>query len=136
MERTTQGNPASMVIYVIGIILLILMLVEIRMQDNDHTKTAAYADELTVVGPIDQIRIWWNTLRRLGPKFGNFPEGSKSWIIVRENAKERAQTIFHNTKIKITTDGQRHLGAVIGTANFKQNYMKEKSVSGYKNCAF
>ena len=126
MERTTQGNPASMVIYVIGIILLIIMLVEIRMQDNDHTKTAAYADELTVVGPIDQIRIWWNTLRRLGPKFGNFPEGSKSWIIVRENAKERAQTIFHNTKIKITTDGQRHLGAVIGTANFKQNYVKEK----------
>ena len=126
MERTTQGNPASMVIYVIGIILLILMLVEIRMQDNDHTKTAAYADELTVVGPIDQIRIWWNTLRRLGPKFGNFPEGSKSWIIVRENAKERAQTIFDNTKIKITTDGQKHLGAVIGTANFKQNYTRKK----------
>ena len=44
----------------------------------------------------------------------------------RENAKERAQTIFHNTKIKITTDGQRHLGAVIGTANFKKNCMKEK----------
>ena len=62
----------------------------------------------------------------MGPKFGYFPEGSKSWIIVRENAKERAQTIFDNTKIKITTDGQRHLGAVIGTANFKQNYMKEK----------
>ena len=40
--------------------------------------------------------------------------------------KERAQTIFNNTKIKITTDGQRHLRAVIGTANFKQNYMKEK----------
>ena len=44
----------------------------------------------------------------------------------RENAKERAQTIFNNTKIKITTDGQRHLGAVIDTANFKINYMKEK----------
>ena len=62
----------------------------------------------------------------MGPKFGYFPEGSKSWIIVRENAKECAQTIFDNTEIKITTDGQRHLGAVIGTANFKQNYMKEK----------
>ena len=100
MEGTTQGNPAAMVIYVIAIILLILMLVEIRIQDNDHTKTAAYADDLTVVGPIDQIRIWWNTLRRLGPKFGNSPEGRKSWIIVRENAKERAQTIFNNMKKK------------------------------------
>ena len=126
MAGTTQGDPAAMVIYAIAIIPLILMLVEIRMQDNNHTKTAAYADDLTVVGPIDQIRIWWNTLCRMDTKFGYFPEGSKSWIIVRENAKERAQTIFHNTKIKITTDGQRHLGAVIGTANFKKNCMKEK----------
>ena len=126
MEGIMQGDLAAMVIYTIPVIPLILMLVEIRMQDNNHTKTAAYADDLTVAGPIDQIRIWWNTLCRLGPKFGYFPEGSKSWIIVRENAKERAQTIFDNTKIKITTDGQRHLGAVIGTANFKQNYMKEK----------
>ena len=126
MEGTTQGDPAAMVIYAIAIIPLILMLVEIRMQDNNHTKTTAYADDLTVAGPIDQIRIWWNTLCRLGPKFGYFPEGSKSWITVRENAKERAQTIFDNKKIKITTDGQRHLGAVTGTANFKQNYMKEK----------
>ena len=126
MEGTTQCDPAAMVIYAIAIIPLILMLVEIRMQDNNHKKTAAYANDLTVAGPIDQIRIWWNTLCRLGPKFGYFPEGSKSWIIVRENAKERAQTIFDNTKIKITTDGQGHLGAVIGTANFKQNYMKEK----------
>ena len=101
MEGTTQGNPAAMVIYGIAIIQLILMLVEIRMQDNNHTKIAAYADDLTVTGPIDQIiRISWNMLCRLGPKFRYFPEGSKSWIIVRENAKGRAQTIFDNTKIK------------------------------------
>ena len=126
MEGTTQGDPAAMVIYAIAIIPLILMLLEIRMQDNNRTKTVAYADDLTVAGPIDQIKIWWNMLYRLAPKFGYFPEGSKSYIIVRENAKERAQTIFDNTKIKITTDGQRHLRAIIGTANFKQNYMKEK----------
>ena len=121
-----QGNPAAMVIYAIAFIPRILMLVEVWMQDNSHTKTATYADDLTVAEPFDQIRIWWNTLFRLGPKFGYFPEGSKSQIIVIENVKERAQTIFDNTKIKITTDGQRRLRAVIGTANFKQNYMKEK----------
>ena len=126
MKGTMQGDPAAIVMFAIAIIPLIVMLVEIRIQDNNYTKTAVYADDLIVAGPIDQIRIWWNTLCRLGPKFGYFPEGSKSWIIVRENAKERAQTIFDNTKIKITTDGQGHLGAVIGTANFKQNYMKEK----------
>ena len=125
-EGTTQGDPAAMVIYAIAIIPLIFMLVEIRMQDNNHTKTAAYAGDLTVAGPIDQIRIWWNRLCRSGPKFGYFSEGSKLWIAVRENAKERAQTISDNTKIKIATDGQRHLGTVIGTASFKKNYMKEK----------
>ena len=60
--------------------------------------------------------------------------GSQIWILSgrkqtmdnRENVKERAQAIFDNMKIKITTDGQRHLGAVTGTANFKQNHMKEK----------
>ena len=126
MEGTTQGDPAAMVIYAIAIIPIILILVEIRMQDNNYTKTAAYADDLTVAGRIDQMRIWWNTLCGLGPKFGYFPEGSKSWIVVRKNAKDRAQTIFDNTKIKITTDSKRHLGAVAGTANFQQNYMKEK----------
>ena len=78
MEGTTQGDPAAMVIYAIAIIPIILILVEIRMQDNNYTKTAAYADDLTVAGRIDQMRIWWNTLCRLGPKFGYFPEGSKS----------------------------------------------------------
>ena len=126
MVGTTQGDPVAMVIYAIAIIPLILMLVEIRMQNNMHTKRAAYADDLTVAGPINQLRTLWNTLCRLGPKFRYFPEGSKSWTIVRGNAKEQAQAIFDNTKIKITTDGQRHLGAVIGTTNFKQNYIKEK----------
>ena len=56
MEGTTQDDPAAMVIYAIAIIRFILMLVEIRMQDNNHTKTSAYADDLTVAGPIDQIR--------------------------------------------------------------------------------
>ena len=129
MEGTTQDDPAAVVIYAKAIIPLILMLVEIRMQDNNHTKTAAYADDLTVTGPIGQIRIWWNTLCRLGPKFGYFPEGSKSWIIVRENARKRAQTIFDNTKIKIATDGQRHQGAVIGTANFKTKLYEGKDQS-------
>ena len=59
MEGTTQGNLAAMVIYATAIRPLILMLVQITMQDNIHTKTAAYADDLTVAGPLDQIRIFF-----------------------------------------------------------------------------
>ena len=53
MEGTTQSDSAAMVIYAIAIVPLILMLVEIRMQDNNQTKTAAYVDDLTAAGPID-----------------------------------------------------------------------------------
>ena len=53
MEETTQSDSAAMVIYAIAIIPLILMLVEIRIQDNNQTKTAAYVDDLTAAGPID-----------------------------------------------------------------------------------
>ena len=74
MERTTQGDPAALVIYAVAIIPLLLMLIEIRMQDNNHTKTAACTDVLTAAGPTDQIRLWLNTLCRLTPQFGYFPE--------------------------------------------------------------
>ena len=51
----------------------------------------------------------------LGPKFGYYPEASKSWLIVKEKAKQRPFTLFKDTAIKITTQGQRHLRAVFSS---------------------
>ena len=34
--------------------------------------------------------------------------------------------VFKNTNLKITTDGHRHLGAVIGSNRYKDEYMKDK----------
>ena len=39
---------------------------------------------------------------------------------------QKAQSVFKDTNIKITTEGQRHLGAVIGSETFKQKYVQEK----------
>ena len=39
---------------------------------------------------------------------------------------QEAQRLFSNTGIKLTTDGQRHLGSVIGTSNFRAQYAAEK----------
>ena len=126
MEGTTQGDPTAMAIYAIAIIPLILMLVAEANQVDNTTKTAAYADDLTAAGTIMHLRNWWETLCRLGPKFGYFPEGSKSWLIVKEKEVQKAQSVFKDTNIKITTEGQRHLGAVIGSETFKQKYVQEK----------
>ena len=125
-EGTTQGDPTAMAIYAIAIILFILMLVAEANQVDITTKTAAYADDLTATGTIMHLRNWWETLCRLGPTFGYFPEGSKSWLIVKEKEVQKAQSVFKDTNINVTTEGQRHLGAVIGSKTFKQKYDQEK----------
>ena len=106
--------------------LLILMSVEIRLQEIYNTFTAAYADDLTAVEPIEQLKKWWDELCRLVPKFGYYPEGSKSSLVIRKNAEERAKRVFKQANIRITTEGKRHIGEVIGTTNYQQNYIKEK----------
>ena len=73
-----------------------------------------------------RLRNWWKTSCRLGPNFGYFPEGSKSWLTVKEKEVQKVQSVFKDANIKITTEGQRHLGAVIGSETFKQKYVQEK----------
>ena len=53
IEGTTQGDLAAMEIYAVATVPMILMLVEISLQINYKTLTAAYADEFTAARPID-----------------------------------------------------------------------------------
>ena len=115
-EGTSQGDPIAMTVYAIALIPMILMIVDITNTIDDSTKTAAYADDVTAAGKIIQLKNWWKALCMLGPKFGYYPEDSKSWLIVKEKAKQRTVTVFKDTAIKITTEDQRHLGAVIGSS--------------------
>ena len=39
---------------------------------------------------------------------------------------QQVQRLFSNTGIKLTTDGQRHLGGAIGASNFRSQYAAEK----------
>ena len=50
--------------------------------------------------------LWWETLCKLCPKSGYYPEASKSWLIVKPRSMTKA------TDIKITKSGKTHLGAV------------------------
>ena len=40
----------------------------------------------------------------------------------------KAQSVFKDTNIKITTDDQQHLGAIIGSESIKQKYIQEKNI--------
>ena len=73
------------------------------------------------------LRIWWYTIISEGKKFGYYVNKSKSWLLVKNpNNLDHAQNIFKDTGIKITCEGKRHLGAVIGNEHFKYAHVREK----------
>ena len=126
-EGTTQGDPAAMAIYAIAIIPLLLMLVDQAEQlPGKRTKSVAYADDLTGAGSIKNLFHWCNTFTTLGPLFGHHPKPTKCWLIVRPRMKYVALKTFESTGINITEDGMGHLGAVIGTIEYRENYVTQK----------
>ena len=126
-EGTTQGDPIAMAVYAIAVIPLMLMLLEItnRLPDK-QTKMEAYADDFSSGGSIINIKHWWLMLFDIGPKFGYFPEPSKCWLIVKPEFYQKAVEIFSDTEVNITTEGKRHLGAVVGSESYKQTYVMKK----------
>ena len=127
MDRTLQGDPTAMAIHAIAIIPLTLMLVAEANQVDNTTKTAAYADDLTAAGTIMRLRNWWQTLCRLGTKFGYFPEGSKSWLTVKEKEVQKVQSVFKDTNIKNYYRGSATSWCSYWVRNInKQKYVQEK----------
>ena len=75
---------------------------------------------------LEALRRWWDTLMQIGPNYGYYQQPTKSWLIVKENKLEEAVRVFGGTNIQITTEGKRHLGAVIGTEENKKKYINDK----------
>ena len=58
-----------------------------------------------------------------GPKLGYNAEPTKSWLIVKEENHGDAEAIFKDTGVNITTDGKQHLGASLGTSDYKNEFV-------------
>ena len=62
-----------------------------------------------------------------GKKFGYLVNGEKSWPILKsQELTDEVQTIF-GEEVNITTNGKCHVGAVIGSKDYKDHYCKESS---------
>ena len=72
------------------------------------------------------MKKWWDLLCEIGPKYGYFPLARKTILIVKEKHQAKAEEIFKNTGVKISINGERHMGAVIGSQEFKEIYVAEK----------
>ena len=119
-EETTQGDPTSMAMYT----LVIIALQEKISLLNTGAKHVAYADDLIGGGNIKALRKWWDNITQHAPPLGYRPNAAKSSLIVKNEHKELAENIFEGTNVIIRTDGAKHLGAVSGTSEYKETFIK------------
>ena len=83
-------------------------------------------NDLAGGGQIVQLHDWYNHLSQEGKKYGYLVNGSKSWLIVKSDVLvDEAKRVFGD-EVNMTSEGQRHLGAVIGSQEFKDQYCREK----------
>ena len=121
-EGTTQGDPVAMAMYALGL----LKLQHTLRHNITRVKQVAYADDLTGVGKVADLKKWWELVMEHGPKLGYFPNPRKSVIIVKPEKLEQAEELLRGSGIRVTKDGERHLGAVVGSETFKEDYIKVK----------
>ena len=121
-EGTTQGDPTAMAYYAIGSLPFCWM---INSNTTNPIKQVAYADDLTGAGNVANLRSWFQRITEIGPKFGYNAEPTKSWLIVKEEKFDEAERVFAGTGVNITTDGKKHLGAAIGSDNFRTVFISD-----------
>ena len=90
-----------------------------------NAKEIIFADEFSAAGNLNSIRDYWDKLTAVGPKYGNFPKPTKSCLIVKEKKLIEAQNIFANSRVNIIAEGKIHLGAVIGSIEYRDEYVKD-----------
>jgi hypothetical protein len=124
-EGVTQGDNLAMAKYALGTRNLISSLA----QGNNEVRQVWFADDSASGGKLSGLKKWWDDLNQYGPAYGYFPKASKTVLILKNpELLERAKEMFGNGEgeITITTEGKRHIGAVIGTEEFKEQYVKDK----------
>ena len=121
-EGTTQGDPLAMAKYALAIVPLINKL----RNNSPDVKQVWYADDATGAGPCEKLRHWWDQVGYLGPTFGYYPNGTKTYLIVKKEHENRAKALFADTDVNITINAKRHLGAALGANTFSEEYVSKK----------
>ena len=72
-----------MAIYALVITTLIMMMTEIVTTKCEKKKMVAFVDDFSAAEKLKSLLQWWATLFKIGPKFGYFPEPTKSWLVTK-----------------------------------------------------
>ena len=152
-EGTTQEDLLATLWYSVNTSIMIQSL---RIS-TPGVRQVWLADDSAGGGQIVPLHNWYNYLSQEGKKYGYLVNGPKSWLksnnsksnvnlspssiknidididinIVKSDALSAEAKKVFGDEVNITTGGQRHLGAVIGSRQFKDQYCREK-VLGWK----
>ena len=100
-EGATQGDPAAMTFYAAGVKPLIDELHKI-VEKLEHLIQSLFADCCNGIGKLKEIKLWWDKLIELGPKFGYHLKSSKSVLIVKDvSLLSEGEQLFKDTGIQI-----------------------------------
>ena len=128
-EGTTQGDTLAMAFYGLST----KPILELLQKQVPEVLQVWFADDATGAGKLEALKLWWDGIQKEGLRYGYFVKPSKSWIVLKDQTKlEQCQEIFKESPIQITCEGKRHLGAAVGTEQFKNEYIDEK-VSKWTN---
>lgn len=125
-EGTTQGDPLAMLMYAVGILPLIK-----ELKNTDWIQNW-YADDSSCFGKMEKIKKWLILLMEKGPKWGYYPEPSKSVLIVKHGMETEARMLFQQFNIDVV-HSHSYLGGMIGSNNAKSNFVQEK-VNKWNEC--
>ena len=101
-----------------------------RFNASTFAKQCWFADDATGAGSLGELKKWWGVLNESGPSLGYFPNAKKCWLIVKLKKEEAARDLFGQTSINIPTQGQKHLGAVLGSRSYLEEYVSERRMIG------
>ena len=118
-EGTTQGDPLAMSLYAVSLQPLIT-----RLTIASSAKQCWYADDATGFGSLEER----------GSGLGYFPNAKKCWLIVKPCREEEARELFAGMAINVTTEGQKHLGAALGSRSYLEEYIQHHGRDGRRVC--
>ena len=120
-EGTTQGDPLAVSFSAISLQPLIT-----HLNLSSNAKQCWYTDDATCSGSLEELRKWWDGLNEMGPSLGYYLNAKKCWLVTKPEKENEAMEVFSDTAIKISTQGQKHLGTVLGSRTYLKKYMRGK----------
>ena len=77
-------------------------------------------------GHLRELRKWWDILNEMGPSLGYYQNTTKCWLVSKQGKEDITREVFLDTAINESMQGQKHLGTVLHSRTYLEEYMNGK----------